>query len=354
MAGAIVLVVVLVVAALVVAGGGGGGEEKAQREPQPDSTTSTAVAVPVAPLTGIADPNRESLKRAALTVKIENAGEARPQAGLDIADVVYEEVVEGGITRFAAVFNSRVPTTVGPVRSVRQMDADIVWPIAGIFAYSGGAQINVSLIRTTPAKTVDETEAGGAMFRSTSRFAPHNLYGRGADLFALGGQPTPPKPLFEYLNANEVPVGESLASARVGFTNGFDPTYTWDAGVKGWKRSYGTTPFTAESGQVVAPANVIIQFVPYSGEGEGNLVGEGEAWVLTDGTLRRGRWTRSARDQITRFVDSTGAVIRLRPGTTWVELLPAGSAVDLVAGPPITAPATTTTLAKTTTTKKSR
>ena len=71
-------------------------------------------------------------------MKIENTPEARPQSGLDVADVVYEEVVEGGITRFWAIFNSHAPDHVGPIRSVRRMDPDIVSPLGGVVAYSGG------------------------------------------------------------------------------------------------------------------------------------------------------------------------------------------------------------------------
>ena len=81
-----------------------------------------------------------------MSVKVENTPDARPQAGIDQADVLYEEVVEGNITRFVAIFNSQIPDVIGPVRSVRAEDPDIVWPIGGIFAYSGGAQVNVNAI----------------------------------------------------------------------------------------------------------------------------------------------------------------------------------------------------------------
>jgi hypothetical protein len=105
------------------------------------STTTTVPApqYPTAPLTGLLDQSSLSVKRPALTVKIENTPDALPQWGIDQADVVYEEIVNGGITRLAAIFNSRTPAKVGPVRSVRPTDTQIVWPLGGIFAYSGGA-----------------------------------------------------------------------------------------------------------------------------------------------------------------------------------------------------------------------
>ena len=128
------------------------------------ASTPTTVA-PVAPLTGLPDPAGQALTRPALTVKVENTPEALPQWGIDRADVVYEEIVNGGITRLAAIFNSQAPPKVGPVRSVRPTDTQIVWPLGGIFAYSGGAPYAVQSISTAPVKLIDETNAGAAMYR---------------------------------------------------------------------------------------------------------------------------------------------------------------------------------------------
>ena len=105
------------------------------------TTTKPAPHYPVAPLTGLTDVSGLSVKRPALIVKIENTPDALPQWGVDRADVVYEEIVNGGITRLAAIFNSQAPAKVGPVSSVRPTDTQIVWPLGGIFAYSGGAAL---------------------------------------------------------------------------------------------------------------------------------------------------------------------------------------------------------------------
>src|SRR5216110_2587366 len=119
-----------------------------QREPESRVTRNRWIAAGVAalvigaaaaPLTGLPDPHGVANHRPAITVKVNNT-DARPQAGIDQADVVYEEVVEGGYTRLAAIFNSHAPGKAGPVRSVRRTDQSIVWPIGGVFVYSGGAQ----------------------------------------------------------------------------------------------------------------------------------------------------------------------------------------------------------------------
>jgi hypothetical protein len=335
--GAVVTVLAISGVALAVTGGG---DDTKQAEPTTRATTTiaptTTQAPPVAPLTGLVDPSGASLTRPAMTVKVENTPDSRPQAGIDQADVVYEEVVEGNITRFVTIFNSRIPDTIGPVRSVRQQDPDIVWPIGGIFAYSGGTQDNVDLINAAPVNAVDETagKPNGAMVRNAPgqppRDAPHNLYAIGPRLLDLGGTPKPPPPLFQYLPATAPPaVGTPVQSARIGFVQGYDPTYTWDAGSHTWKRSQSGVPFTVVGGAQVAPANVVVQFTDYAGVSNGQTVGQGEVWIFSDGVLRKGTWMRPDKTQPARYVDAAGQPLLLRPGSTWVELLPTGAPVDV-------------------------
>jgi hypothetical protein len=346
---------VVVATLALVASACGGGDSKAST-PKRTTTTlapTTTVAVPVAPLTGLPDPGGASHGRPVLSVKVENTPDARPQAGIDQADVLYEEVVEGGITRFVAMFNSQVPAVIGPVRSVRAEDPDIVWPVGGIFAYSGGAQVNVDAINAAPVHAVDEDAAGAAMVRNESsqppREAPHNLYGLGQPLFDLGGDPKPPPALFQYLQNGAAPVsGQGVVNFHVGFDPGYDPTWTWDATTGTWQRAVDGTPQTVTGSGHISPPNVVVQFTQYTGEGEAQTVGEGDVWVFTDGTMRTGRWVRPDKTQPAKYVDASGQPILLRPGRTWVEVLPTGSAVDVTAAPtpattvaPVTTPPTT-------------
>ena len=322
---------------VIAACGGGGGDDTKKK-----STTTTEAEVATAPLTGLPDTDGTAANRPALTVKIDNiCGPGtpcvRPQEGIDLADVVYEEVTEGGITRFAAIFQSRVPETVGPIRSVRAIDPDLVAAIGGVFAYSGGAGPNVEKIRQAPVNSIDESAAGDAMFRNQSLDAPHNLFGRGQALFDKGGQPVPPPPLFEYLDEDEVFAGEAVTSFRVGFQAGYAPTYTYDATTRTWKRDIDGAPFVAANLTQIAPANVIVQFTEYTGGGEGNVVGEGIAWIFSDGKLVQGSWSRATRDEPIKYLDAAGQPVKLLPGSTWVELLPNLSPVDVV-GPPAPAP----------------
>lgn len=304
-------------------------------EGQSEQTTTTA-APPVAPLTGLPDPDGAADDRPALTVKVDNAdfGGVRPQAGLDRADVVYEEVVEGEYTRFAAIFQSQVPEEVGPIRSVRSIDPDLATPLGGVFAYSGGTQENVDKLLQAPLNSIDESAAGDAMFRVDTNEAPHNLFGRGQQLFDKGGQPVPPPGLFEYLAEGETVAGEPIAAFTVGFAPGYAPTYNHDAESRTWTRDIGGEPFVMADGTQIAPTNVIVQFTEYTGGGEGNVLGEGEAWVFSDGQLVRGQWRRASVDEPTQYVDASGQPIKLLAGTTWIELLPVLAQVDLIPAAP--------------------
>src|SRR5580658_8774450 len=156
------------------------------------TTTTKPSSRSVAPLTGLPYPKRLLKDRSALTVKIDNTPEAQPQYGIQDADVVYEEIVEGGITRLAAIFNSHVPSVVGPVRSVRRTDREIVFPIGGVFACSGGAEYALKSIATAPVKVFDQANAGDTMFRDLQRDPPHNLFAYAELLMAKDGTPRPP------------------------------------------------------------------------------------------------------------------------------------------------------------------
>src|SRR4051794_8057358 len=193
---------VLVVTAIVAAAACGGGRSAKQSKNKANEPSTTTRARPTVrwPLTGGFTTDPAATTRPALTVKIENIAQARPQIGINLADVVYEEVVECSLTRLAAVFQSRVPDTVGPIRSVRKTDTELVQPLRGIFAYSGGAPYAVASIETAPVVLLDESKSGSAMFRMAGRGgAPHNLFGHGPALYARAPKAVgPPNPLFTY------------------------------------------------------------------------------------------------------------------------------------------------------------
>jgi hypothetical protein len=331
------IVAVAATVALVAAGCSGGGDDK-KANGSGSTTTTTTKAVPVAPLTGLPDPSGAAQTRPLLSVKIENTPDARPQTGLEYADVVWNEVVEGQITRFLAMYQSRTTDVVGPIRSVRKTDPLIVWPVGGIFAYSGGAPAIVAAIREAPVKLVDENTAGAAMFRDRARRAPHNLFGHPDALWAFGGEPVPPPPLFTYLATAKKPKGTPTMSAAIAYRGAYQVSYTWDETSGTWLRTTNGEKFLARSGVQIAPQNVVIMPVSYTGgvgnEGaEAQIVGRGRAIVLSGGIAIDGVWVRHDKSQPMELRTADETPIRLVPGSTWVELPDVSYPVTFVTPP---------------------
>ena len=316
------------------------GSSSAAKKPKPKpTTTTTAKAPPTAPLTGLPDPQGVAQARPLVSIKIDNDSSlARPQTGIEQADVVWDEVVEGQGTRFLAMFNSQAPEVVGPVRSVRLTDPLIVWPVGGIFAYSGGAPYAVQGIQKAPVKLVNESDAGAAMFRDPSRRAPHNLYARPPALFSLGGNPTPPPPLFGY-STTPITSGAAATSVHVGFAGEFAVTYTWDAPSGTWLRATASGPFMTKSGRQIAPRNVIVIPVTYAGGvgvigAQAQLVGSGPVQIFTNGRVIQGTWSRADNTTPMKFTTVGNVPIRLTPGSTWVELPDQTYSIDVTSPAP--------------------
>jgi len=329
----------ILLAVLVVIGAGGVAYSQLKsKTPGTTATTTSTTSAPHysnAPLTGVVDPSGSALTRPALAIKIENTPEALPQWGVDQADVVYEEIVNGGITRLAAIFNSQAPAKVGPVRSVRPTDTQVVWPLGGIFAFSGGAAYAVNSISTAPVKLVDESSAGAAMFRDPNRYAPHNLFAVAPLLFVMKGTPTPPPALFTYRPSNQKPVGAKVASFVVPFPSIYAVTWTWDATTSSWDRTlFGKADVTG-TGVRESPKNVVVMYITYvNGIGTensyGNLQGSGQVEIFSAGKEVRGTWSRGpSKADIVQYKTATGSPIALTPGQTWVELLDTGTTVTV-------------------------
>ena len=327
-----------VVIAVVIGGGVGalfarGHHSSPGAPPSTSTTTTTQKQSAVAPLTGVIDTSGVSLTRPALTIKVENTPEALPQWGVDQADVVYEEIVNGGITRLASVFNSHAPAKVGPVRSVRPTDTSVVWPFGGIFAYSGGAAYAVQSISQAPVTLIDESSAGAAMFRDPSRYAPHNLYAIAARLFAFKGSPTPPPALFTYRSPGQKLIGAQAAAMTVQFPSIYAVTWTWNPTSASWDRTLFGQPDVTGTNVRESPKNVIVMWINYvngigTEQSYGDLQGSGSAEVFTSGREVRGTWSRGpSKSDILKYQTPSGASIALTPGQTWVELLNIGAPV---------------------------
>jgi hypothetical protein len=294
------------------------------------------------PLTGWRLPPR-TLARPVLTVKIENSVDARPQSGLEAADLVVEELVEGGITRFAAMFQSRVPGNVGPVRSVRNVDASLAGPTRGLLAYSGGAGNVLGIVRRAPVRQLAPGQAGNAYHRSSQRRAPHNLYANPHALYAHARDRHPaPRSFLPFAPSASTAATASGRRAhvlRLRFSNGEHPTWTYDRAHHRWLRSEGSRPARAASGARLAAGNVVVLRVRTRDAGyrdpAGNFVpetvisGSGPAVIATGGRVVHATWHKRGRDAVLRFTGPHGRPLTVAPGRTWLELVPRRGSVSI-------------------------
>lgn len=301
---------------------------------RPPSPSPKPRPVPVTcPLTGLPPVGGRVPQRPALAIKLDNLPAARPQAGLDAADIVYEEPVEAGITRLMAVFQCSTAGRVEPVRSGRLVDPDLLVQLGHpLLGYSGAIQPVVDKIDASGVIDVSANRDGGAYLRDPARYPPHNLYTSTAALWAASSSRVPPPALFPYAAAP--PAGTPATTVHIPFSGYSDVVWSYDPKTGRYLRSYlGSGPAMIADGQQVAAANVVVQKVvltpsPYvedsSGVHEWNIqvVGSGAAVVYRNGRAVAGSWVRPTLRSITRFVDAAGRPIPLLPGITWIELVP--------------------------------
>ena len=273
--------------------------------------------------------------RSALVVKIDNVVAARPQSGINDADLVFVELVEYGVTRFAAVFHSEEVPVVGPVRSLRTTDVELLQMLRQpLFANSGGNARATRIIDESPLVNIGAAtrDAGSAYYRSSSRPVPHNLYSSTGALRARGGdRGGTPTELFTIRRPGTPLPNDSVPATGVDVRYPrTSVSYTWNGA--GWARSQDGRSFTDAAGVRVAPETVIVQFTRYgvspadANSPEAIATGTGDAWIFTEGRVIEGTWTKPKARNATVYRDADGAEIELLPGRVWVELPPPGDA----------------------------
>lgn len=297
-------------------------------------TTTTVPAVPVYPLTGIEVTDPAVAARPALVVKIDNATGARPQTGMNEADIVVEEIVNDRLTRFAFVFQSQDSDPVGPIRSGRLQDIDLFGAFnRPLFAWSGGNATVTAAIRASDLIEVGPQRAGSAYFRSSDRKVPHNLYSNTSALWSLApADAQPPQQQFAYRSADEAPAG--VPSPGVAVTlDSIDVRWDWDAATGTYLRTMEGKPHNdAQSGQVNTNNVVVLEmgYLPgISGSPDAQTIGSGTAFVFTGGQLVFGTWSRADRTSPFTLTDDDGDTIGLTPGRTFIELPREGNTMPL-------------------------
>lgn len=345
--GGAAVILILLVTALLLSGGGDGSQEEPSTTTtattvaetttttEPETTTTTTppeVTGQVWPLTGVTDP--EAVPSAPILVaKIDNSPSSRPQTGLREADMVLEVLVEGGVARFLAFYQSTIPIEIGPIRSTREVDPKLIAPFGVVFAHSGGVDSNVQAIREVAVDAGHPVLGAAAYARDPDRPAVYDLMLNPDPALELAGE-TSGDIWFRF--DQDLPEGdyEQALTVDVSMSPLTDLTYRWSSTDEGFLRFHGDKAHLDDTGEQVVVNNVLVleveQFDSGRTDGAGNPVpdyrvtGTGDAYLFRDGVAIRGTWERGSQDGFFRILDDDSQPIPLAPGSVWIELMPNG------------------------------
>ncbi len=329
------LIAVAVVAVLLIIGAILGGRALLQKdpvienqsvvEPKPEPPPPTTIA---SRMTGVEIPI-ELNNLPSTGVMIENSPDARPQAGLSEANIVYEAIAEGGITRFLALYQESQPARIGPVRSVRPYYLDFLVPYDAAIAHAGGSAVGLAQIRNEGIKDIDHGANGSTFERASNRFAPHNLYTSRAKLLEAQNRRGYTTSTYTGLarKTADTPIATPNAKAMDFTISSFlyNPHFDYDQATNSYKRSEGGKPHVDErSGAQISPKVVVALVMSHSYAGiysQYGVNGSGVAYIFQDGTVIQGTWSKADRKSQLVLKDPAGAVLPLNPGQTWISLV---------------------------------
>jgi hypothetical protein len=304
-----------------------------------DVLTDTGPGLP-GPLSGL--PTRPTLaSRRPIAVVVENyAPDARPQAGLNRASLVFETLAEGGITRFLAVYLEKDAPIVGPVRSARIYFDSWAAGLGAIFAHAGGN--NDALAELPYIPSIDNIDGLGALgtafWRASDRYAPHNFYTSTNQIRAVANTgPGPALPVL--LHKTPAPLGARAKGGWIDIpfsTPDYEVRYTFDPTCDCYLRFMGGAAHRdAYSQRQIAPANVVVLLAPVAPDPNSDTpgsisvgtIGVGQAFFFRDGTEMEGTWRKDSPTAALQLLDAQGRPVALNPGQTWIEVPADGTAV---------------------------
>lgn len=294
-----------------------------------------------APLTGLH--TAQALRRPAVTVKISNTPDAHPQRGLADADLVFVEPITGATTRIAAVFHSRLPRQVGPVRSLRPMDAPLIGPTRGILADTMAARWVLSYVhRVADLHDMGTLTVPRGTYRIDGRRrSPNHVFAQPARLLALSNRTAPPRPYFSYApgvaGSSAQRKGKAASAVTVGYGGSATATWRYDARSVRWLRSEAWAAHRVEGGRQISAKNVMVlranrdRSFPRARESMTILdltYSSGTLKLFTGNKVVDGRWSKRGVNDPFVFTTLDGQPLLLAPGNTWVECVIPGMGVQ--------------------------
>ncbi|MFZ3170890.1 MAG: DUF3048 domain-containing protein [Carboxydocellales bacterium] len=291
------------------------------------------------PLTGITV-EKANLERRPLAVMVENSPMARPQSGLAKADLIYEALAEGGITRFMAIFYGGDAEEVGPVRSARPYYLARAMEYDALYVHSGGSPEALAQLKAPGVPHLNQFYNNTPFWRSKQRKAPHNLYGDTLKMRKVAQQKYPGWkgniPVFEFLDKDQVnPDGQPAKTLTINYANKASQVkYEYNDGEhKYYRFTAGKAHQDAVTAKQLTADNIILQFTGtkvIDGEGRRkvSMVGTGTGYLFSGGQRYRLKWAKDNLRSATRYSLAGGGKLRLNPGQTWIQVVPPGTKLN--------------------------
>ncbi|HMR72633.1 MAG TPA: DUF3048 domain-containing protein [Candidatus Saccharibacteria bacterium] len=291
------------------------------------SITRTPAVKYYSPLTGVEVADEAATKKAVIAVMIENSPDARPQSGLVDAEIVFEAVAEGGITRFIALYQTANPDLIGPVRSLRPYYADWAASFDPSVAHVGGSPEALTMIRSgNYGVDIDQFFNAGGYWRANDRYAPHNVYTSMEKLRELstGKGKTSSNAVFSPRIDGKKVDAPNASSISIPISSAlFNVTYDYDSATNAYARKLGGAAHTDREKGQIAPKVVIVLKTAISLAADGShqnitTTGNGQAYVFQNGTVTDATWTKASAKERLIFKDTEGKEIQLVRGQTWI------------------------------------
>lgn len=293
---------------------------------------------PICPLTGLPPPNHKVPDRMVLAVKVGNNPTARPQSGLEDADMVFDTLAEGGITRYIAVYQCNSAPNVGPIRSVRWDDWHVLWEFGqAALAFVGGVIPNQNTVaRMHWICDLNDFLRPNLYHQDPTRVRPDATYSSTGALWSACGRSKPPPSPFHFSRTVQ-PGTTPAAQVEINFSPYADVIWHWNAAkhayLHGFREGGAFVPDISRADIRIKASNVLIvvarvQYGPYAespgatGDVETVTEGTGRAYLLRDGRLVRGTWRHPNWGALMTFTGPGGRSFELSPGDTWIELVP--------------------------------
>ncbi len=296
-----------------------------------DTREDLAGKIP-SPISGIYV-EKERIERRPFAVVFDNMVKARPQAGLDQAEIVYEFLAEGLITRYMGIFLINEPDTIGSVRSARPYFIDRALEYDALYVHVGGSEQAKSDIKALKMADIDALSRNSTIFwRKNHKKAPHNMYtSTQAIRKAANESKYNQEGVYEKLKfhvSDVKPNGAAIVKVNIPYSKNYTATFIYHPEEGIYYREVNGNPHRDESSkQQLTAKNIIVQksatkVIDSEGRLEVEMIGKGEGYYLTQGEMIELTWEKKSRKSITRYFDKDGKEIQLNPGITWIQVVP--------------------------------